>query len=635
MKEIEKVGAFTKMCCTIGNLPTSYMISMTYEEQLIWLCNYLEKTVIPAVNNNAEATEELQRLYLELKRYVDDYFENLDVQEEINNKLDEMAESGELADIIFNLEKIPFIPNEEQHNFQNDVRRNIISYLNIANVCNSRVGEATGDMPICFKYETAKGYLGLLNWGEFDYDDTERIDDVDYKVFYAECGTLASLIYKDIPYENSPYYNIWNNIYTIDSEEMYLSALENQSQNKPYTIDMYNQWTARYVAYNLNKSGNIVHTLCKHDSQGPHIDETIANNMETGDFVFVGRSTKVSDGNYQGINHVGVYVKTLEELNNFYDDGITYKAYNNHEDEGYGYIFEMMPSASESNDYTDCIRITALYDYFTQNLNGKEWESVYTGKPYSNSLNDSKALKLAIGLESDYRYLRMFDLNPSDRNETFTLNRSYGELKTNSLKIGGRLFTSSTINLNTFLDNGIRTVLSSSQLTNAPSDLPSNSNVTIINIGGTSDTNYKDVPQTRAIKQILLVENDSYGEIIYIRSNKNALDNDSSDWSNWNRIDMFTNFYVSIPSNTDLNNLLTSGKYSKNNTSDVTNLPSPLANVGFTLEVERSQSGRYIKQTLTSHSKTNPRIYVRLSGNVVTPTADDWSDWINIMDTGA
>ena len=32
--------------------------------------------------------------------YINDYFDNLDVQEEINNKLDEMAESGQLTEII-------------------------------------------------------------------------------------------------------------------------------------------------------------------------------------------------------------------------------------------------------------------------------------------------------------------------------------------------------------------------------------------------------------------------------------------------------------------------------------------------------------------------------------------------------
>ena len=100
MKSIETLRPFTRFCCTIGNLPTSYMESLTYEEQLIWLCNYLENVVIPAVNNNAEAVKELQDLYVVLKDYVDNYFNNLDVQQEINNKLDQMAESGQLTDII-------------------------------------------------------------------------------------------------------------------------------------------------------------------------------------------------------------------------------------------------------------------------------------------------------------------------------------------------------------------------------------------------------------------------------------------------------------------------------------------------------------------------------------------------------
>lgn len=100
LKPVGKLSPFAHFCCTIGNLPTSYMISLTYEEQLLWLCQYLEKTVIPAVNTNAEAVAELQNLYIQLKEYVDNYFTNLDVQEEINNKLDEMAKSGELVDII-------------------------------------------------------------------------------------------------------------------------------------------------------------------------------------------------------------------------------------------------------------------------------------------------------------------------------------------------------------------------------------------------------------------------------------------------------------------------------------------------------------------------------------------------------
>ena len=91
---------FKHMIMTIGELPSSYVETMTYYEMLVWFTNYLGKTVIPAINENGEAVIELQDLFVKLQTYVNDYFDNLDVQEEINNKLDDMAESGQLTDII-------------------------------------------------------------------------------------------------------------------------------------------------------------------------------------------------------------------------------------------------------------------------------------------------------------------------------------------------------------------------------------------------------------------------------------------------------------------------------------------------------------------------------------------------------
>jgi beta-lactamase superfamily II metal-dependent hydrolase len=61
--------------------------------QLIRLFNELSEETQTTV------TEYINK-FTELKDFVDTYFDNLDVQEEINNKLDAMAESGELADII-------------------------------------------------------------------------------------------------------------------------------------------------------------------------------------------------------------------------------------------------------------------------------------------------------------------------------------------------------------------------------------------------------------------------------------------------------------------------------------------------------------------------------------------------------
>lgn len=102
LKTIETVSnqPFRKLVTTIGELPSAFIESMSYYEMLAWLVNWLENTVIPTVNNNAEAVEELQGLFIELKTFVDNYFDNLDVQEEINNKLDAMVEDGTLQEII-------------------------------------------------------------------------------------------------------------------------------------------------------------------------------------------------------------------------------------------------------------------------------------------------------------------------------------------------------------------------------------------------------------------------------------------------------------------------------------------------------------------------------------------------------
>jgi hypothetical protein len=56
--------------------------------------------IINSVNTSGEQVQTLTDAFNKLQDYVNNYFKNLDVQEEINNKLDEMANSGELTEII-------------------------------------------------------------------------------------------------------------------------------------------------------------------------------------------------------------------------------------------------------------------------------------------------------------------------------------------------------------------------------------------------------------------------------------------------------------------------------------------------------------------------------------------------------
>lgn len=98
--EIENVKPFLRFCYTVGILPTAYKITFTYEEQVLECIRFIKEEVIPTINNNANVTKELQEKFVELVNYVETYLENLDVQSEINNKLDEMAEQGTLQEII-------------------------------------------------------------------------------------------------------------------------------------------------------------------------------------------------------------------------------------------------------------------------------------------------------------------------------------------------------------------------------------------------------------------------------------------------------------------------------------------------------------------------------------------------------
>ena len=73
--------------------------ALTNYELLSKVVEYLNK-VIANENEQNESILELYNSFNNLKNYVDNYFENLDVQDEINNKLDEMLEDGQLEQII-------------------------------------------------------------------------------------------------------------------------------------------------------------------------------------------------------------------------------------------------------------------------------------------------------------------------------------------------------------------------------------------------------------------------------------------------------------------------------------------------------------------------------------------------------
>lgn len=92
-KNIQKIkpsGIFTNYIYKA--IPLAFDESMSYYETLCGILSLL-KTQEDVINNNAD-------LLAELELYVQNYFKNLDVQTEINNKLDQMATDGTLEELI-------------------------------------------------------------------------------------------------------------------------------------------------------------------------------------------------------------------------------------------------------------------------------------------------------------------------------------------------------------------------------------------------------------------------------------------------------------------------------------------------------------------------------------------------------
>ena len=80
-------------------LPLVYDDSLSYYELLDKVIDYLNKTMedVTVLNDDTEA---LYAAYNQLQSYVNNYFDNLDVQQEIDNKLDAMVLNGTLTRLV-------------------------------------------------------------------------------------------------------------------------------------------------------------------------------------------------------------------------------------------------------------------------------------------------------------------------------------------------------------------------------------------------------------------------------------------------------------------------------------------------------------------------------------------------------
>lgn len=111
-------------------LPLVYDDSLSYYELLCKVVNYLNKTMQDVSVMGGDITD-ISIAYNQLQEYVNNYFTNLDVQEEINKKLEEMLNSGKLNNslLTFFNGRTVIINNSNKNLLFNDNVREKINYV--------------------------------------------------------------------------------------------------------------------------------------------------------------------------------------------------------------------------------------------------------------------------------------------------------------------------------------------------------------------------------------------------------------------------------------------------------------------------------------------------------------------------
>lgn len=470
--------------------------------------------------------EDMDAAFENLKSYVNNYFASLDISAEISAKLETMIKDGTLADII-NVQifddlsnKVNNVQNwseseDDLEAYREDVRRCAANYLMYEYGSNSVVNNNVPVLQkVCWKYDTNYGYMSDMGrYLKFKYDDTQVTPDGTLPVGYADCAVFTSLINKCRSYIESPYYYAFNT-QNPDPEIIFNKSMENGDiYDKPYTFDFLNNYNTNRMAYITERCG-IDFWKISDMNQSDTLPTTMnLDKLKTGDIVYRARSGLSI---YKGIDHCGTFIKSLDELATAagVPQGVSFKAYNDHVS-NIGYIIEFTGSAG-NNDYTDCLRLSAIEDWFNHNIATNTWVRCYAARPISCALTSNKAYARLTGIVNCYDYT----LNVlQERGEN-------GEFKPASMvsKIAGGWILKEGQNLNDLRTDGIykcNNAEIAATILNKPGTAAYD-NFTLINVGHNNADTYGT--------QICIGTSNTSYQYVAIRSLANNI------WSSWRNI---------------------------------------------------------------------------------------------------
>lgn len=201
-------------------LPLVYDDSLSYYELLCKVVDYLNKTM-EDVETLHDDVEGLHDAYEQLQTFVNDYFDNLDVQDEINNKLDTMVEDGTFDTLLS--------PYMQHYQTELNVMKARIDVLEANYDAGGTTADAElADIRVAYNAETydSAGDAVRATTGKNAYDIININEKADLTNYVDSLGVTAALLQSDGTVSENASYRTTDFI-PVNSQTYYVTELTN------------------------------------------------------------------------------------------------------------------------------------------------------------------------------------------------------------------------------------------------------------------------------------------------------------------------------------------------------------------------------------------------------------------------
>lgn len=216
---LKKVLCQLNQWCATNNISVQSVYDechgMTLQEIVYYLLGVVKEAVNQVVENT-DAFNELESKFNDLYNFVNNYFDNLNVQDEINNKLDQMAENGTLSDLLNG----HFLPSGNcTPSIAQKIYKTGMTYFE-----NNYTGL------IYAHFNEGGNAMDYKNGPTYGYSE----ESPDHQGYYINCACLTNLLLLGTPYQYSMY-NTQNGLHNKIGMGGYKSLLIPDINSETYT----------------------------------------------------------------------------------------------------------------------------------------------------------------------------------------------------------------------------------------------------------------------------------------------------------------------------------------------------------------------------------------------------------------